>query len=88
MRRELAMLAALAALGGAEGCVQSANNRAERASERAREEAPVRASPTVQRVMIPPDSGRLLYDAPTDLSDSAARRAAARLAKVEPISPS
>ncbi|MBA2683637.1 MAG: hypothetical protein H0U66_03995 [Gemmatimonadaceae bacterium] len=88
MRRELVACAAIAALLGGEGCVQSASKRAERASVRAKEAAPVRATPTVQRVTIPRDSGRILYDAPTDLSDSAAHRAAAQLSKGESISPS
>lgn len=49
----------------------------ERASARAHDAEPVRASLTVQRVMIPPDSGRIISDAPTDLSDSATRAAKA-----------
>ncbi|MDQ2930589.1 MAG: hypothetical protein M3Y05_07225 [Gemmatimonadota bacterium] len=77
MRRKLVGPTALLALTAASGCVQSAEKRAERASARASEAAPVRASPTVQRVMIPPDSGRLLYDAPTDLSDTTTRAAKA-----------
>ncbi|MEO7039259.1 MAG: hypothetical protein ABI186_04420 [Candidatus Elarobacter sp.] len=78
MRRKLVGLTALLLLAAASGCVQSAEKRAERASAREREAAAVRESPTVRRVMIPRDSGRILYDAPTELSDTAARRAAAK----------
>ncbi len=77
MRRKLVGPTALLSLAAASGCVQSAEKRAERASARAREAAAVRESPTVQRVMIPRDSGRVLYDAPTDLSDTATRAAKA-----------
>ena len=75
MRRELKSCIAVVALASAAGCVQSAEKRAERAATREREQSPVRASPTVQRVTIPRDSGRILYDAPTDLSDTTTRTA-------------
>ncbi len=75
MRRELVACLAVVALVGDVGCVQSADTRAERAAAREREQAPVRASLTVQRVTIPRDSGRILYDAPTDLSDTTRRAA-------------
>lgn len=75
MRRKLVGLTVVLSLAAASGCVQSAEKRAKRASARAREAAHVRASPTVQRVTIPPDSGRILYDAPTDLSDTATHAA-------------
>src|SRR5450432_3721274 len=61
-------LIALVMSGAAAGCRQSADDRARHAAERAREEAIERETPTVGRVTIPRDSGRLLYDAPPDLS--------------------
>lgn len=50
------------------GCRQGASARATKAATRAKSEAVVRQTETVKRVTIPKDSGRVLYDAPTDLS--------------------
>ena len=69
MRRELVrVIIAVAMCGAATGCRQSTDDRARDEAERAREQALVRATPTVERVTIPEDSGRLLDDAPPDLS--------------------
>lgn len=69
MRGELARaLIALAMSGAIAGCSQSSGDRERDAAERARAEASVRQSPTAERVATPRDSGRILYDAPPDLS--------------------
>lgn len=69
MRRELARgLIALVISGAVAGCGQSADDRSRHAAERVREQALVRETPTVERVTIPSDSGRLIYDPPPDLS--------------------
>lgn len=74
MRRErIVRAAALALVGIAMGCGQSADDRARHASARASDEANVHESATVQRLMTPRDSGRVLYDAPTELSDTSTR---------------
>jgi hypothetical protein len=69
MRRELVRVSIPLVLCGAlAGCPQSGEERARHATERAREESAVRQTPTVERVTTPTDSGRILYDAPPDLS--------------------
>jgi hypothetical protein len=74
MRRELmTCCVALAMLGGAIGCRQSAEARERHAAVRAQNEAAVRQSATVQRLATPTDSGRILYSAPPSLADSNAR---------------
>jgi hypothetical protein len=76
MRRELVTRCiALAILGGAIGCRQSAEARARNAAARAQSESAVRQSATVQRLATPTDSGRILYTAPPSLADSSARAA-------------
>jgi hypothetical protein len=74
MRREsIVPTAAFALVGVAIACGQSAEDRARSAAARASAEASVRESATVQRLTTPQDSGRILYDAPTDLSDTSTR---------------
>ena len=76
MRREVALCyIAFAMCSAATACRQSADDRAHHAATRAREEAVVRETPTVQRVTIPRESGRILYDPPPDLSASSPGRA-------------
>jgi hypothetical protein len=71
MRREVALFyIGVAVCGAAVACRQSADDRAHHAAARAREQAAVRETPTVQRVTIPRESGRILYDPPPDLSAS------------------
>jgi hypothetical protein len=65
------------------GCTQSATARADDASARTNREAVVRRSATVERVAIPKDSGRLLYDAPTDLSLANAIRTRAPITGID-----
>jgi len=66
---------ALAICGALVGCHQSAGARARHLAARAQNEASVRGTPTVERVSTPTDSGRILYDAPPDLSASSPGRA-------------
>lgn len=74
MRRELRGAAlAIVMLGMMSGCRQSEADRARAESKREQERAPVRESAAVKRVMSPQDSGRILYDAPSDLSVRDAR---------------
>jgi hypothetical protein len=71
MRRELSRLCSAVAFCAALGaCRQSAVARAGGAAARAKREAAVRNTATVERVTIPADSGRLIYDPPPDLSAS------------------
>jgi hypothetical protein len=74
MRRErIVPVATLVLVAIAMGCTQSAEDHARSAAARASAEEIVRESATVQRLMTPQDSGRILYDAPTDLSDTSTR---------------
>jgi hypothetical protein len=75
MRRELASCSiALGICAAAAGCRQSVENRARHAAVREEREASVRETPAVERVSTPTDSGRILYDAPPDLSASSPGR--------------
>lgn len=64
-------------------CGQSASARQEKAAARAGVQADVRQTETVKRVTIPRDSGRILYDAPTDLSLANATRTKARIVGID-----
>lgn len=69
MRRELRGAAlAIMMLGMTSGCRQSEPSRARAEAKREQEREPVRESATVKRVTTPQDSGRILYDAPSNLS--------------------
>jgi hypothetical protein len=75
MRRELAhMTIALVLCGSIGACRQDTDVRARDASVRARRESEARETPVVERVTIPADSGRLIYDPPPDLSASSPGR--------------
>ena len=74
MRREMTMMFLAIAAIGAPGCRQSTDARARSAAARARDEAVVRQSATVQRDETPTDSFRILYTGPPPLADSSARR--------------
>jgi hypothetical protein len=76
-----AFLLLLAALS----CTESANDRARKAELRARAEASTRESEVVQRAISPQDPHRILYHAPTDLSDTSARLTDARIVGIEKV---
>ena len=67
--KPLSVLLLLAVLS----CRESATDRARKATLRASAEASTRESEVVQRVTTPQDPHRLVYHAPTDLSDTSAR---------------
>ncbi len=69
----------------ASSCTESANDRARKAESRARAEASTRESEVVQRVTTPQDPHRLIYHAPTDLSDTTARLTNAPIAGIEKV---
>ena len=86
MSRSLALASSGAALVlVAASCAQSANDRARKAELRAREEASVRASETVQHAAAPQDPHRLLYHAPDDLSIASARRTGAMIVGIDTL---
>ena len=70
----------------ASSCSESADDRARHAAMRVRTQASTRESETVQRVTTPPDAHRILYHAPTDLSDTSARLTNAPIAGIEKTS--
>lgn len=75
MRRELLVAWMVpAVLGAATACRQSASERAQYAAARVRNQAITRQSELVQRLRSPTEQGRVLYDPPIDLSDTARRR--------------
>lgn len=69
-----AVAALVVALAAATACRRSAEDRARAAAARARSEAPVRTSEVVQMLRSPEGPGSIVYDAPTDLSDTTLRR--------------
>ncbi|MEP7086384.1 MAG: hypothetical protein ABI884_03530 [Gemmatimonadota bacterium] len=69
MCRELKWgMIALAMCGALGACSESADARVQREAARVRRQAAVSATPTVERVTIPADSGRLIYDPAPDLA--------------------
>jgi hypothetical protein len=76
---------AFAFLIAAAACAQSADSRERTAAQRARDQASTRASEIVQRAATPRVPNRLLYDAPTSLSDSNARRTGATIVGVNKL---
>ena len=78
------MLALVLALPVA-SCRESANDRAREAAARARAAASTRESETVQRAMSPQDPHRIVYHAPTDLSDTNARLTNAPIVGIEKV---
>ena len=71
MSRSLARWSfALALIAVAASCAQSAEDRAQRAALRVKEQATTRESEEVRRLATPQIPQRILYHAPTDLSDS------------------
>jgi hypothetical protein len=72
-------------LGLAASCSESANDRAREAASRAREAASTRESETVQRASTPGDPHRILYHAPTDLSDSSERATNAAIVGIQQV---
>jgi hypothetical protein len=88
MRRELSrMMVALVVCGSLGACRQSAEDRARHAAARAHEELSVRHEATVGRLTSPQDSGRILYDAPSDLSASKTDTAHTRSDKAQSKAP-
>jgi hypothetical protein len=57
----------------ASSCRESADDRSREMASRVREHASTRESETVQRASTPGDPHRILYHAPTDLSETSAR---------------
>jgi hypothetical protein len=84
-RRLVACTGALALTIAAAACAQSADSRERNAAQRARDEASTRASETVRRASTPQVPNRLLYDAPTSLSDSNARRTRATIVGLDKL---
>jgi Flp pilus assembly protein TadB len=82
-RRLVVCSGALALMVAAAACTQSAESRERTAARRARDEASTRESETVRRASTPHVPNRLIYDAPTSLSDSNARRTGATIVGVE-----
>jgi Flp pilus assembly protein TadB len=78
-RRLVVCSGAVVLMVAAAACAQSADSRARSAARRERNEASIRASETVQRAATPQVPNRILYDAPTSLSDSNARRTGAAI---------
>jgi hypothetical protein len=66
-------------------CRESANDRARKATLRARAEASTRESEVVRRVTTPEDPHRLVYHAPTDLSATSARLTNAPIVGIEKV---
>ncbi len=83
MRRRLLVLATVAAGLATTACRQGAQDRALADAARARSQTPVRASDVVQSLRASDDSGRLVYDAPIDLSDSTLRRTRPDLVRLD-----
>jgi hypothetical protein len=77
---------ALVLLLAASSCSESADDRARHAALRVRTQASTRESETVQRATTPQDAHRILYHAPTDLSDTSARLTNAPIAGIEKTS--
>lgn len=69
----------------ASSCRESASDRARKAAARSREEASARESETVRRAATPQDPHRILYHAPTDLSDTNARLTNAPIVGIEKV---
>jgi len=76
---------ALALVLAAASCMESANDRARRAAARARDQASIRESEEVRRVTTPQDPHRILYHAPTDLSDTNARLTNAAIVGIDKV---
>jgi Tfp pilus assembly protein PilX len=72
----------------ASACRESANERAHAAALRVRAEAGTRESETVQRASTPADAHRILYHAPTDLSETSARATNAAIYGLQQLPPS
>jgi hypothetical protein len=84
-RRLVVCSGALVLLVAVSACAQSAESRERTAARRAREEASTRASETVRRASTPQLPDRLIYDKPTSLSDSNARRTGATIVGVDTL---
>ncbi len=69
----------------ASSCRESAHERAQKAALRARAEAGTRESETVQRASTPGDAQRILYHAPTDLSETNARATNAAIVGIQQV---
>jgi len=83
MSRKSSRACACALMLAAVACVQSEHDREQKAALRVREQAATRESEPVQRVTTPPDPHRILYHAPTDLSDTNARMTNAAIVGIE-----
>ncbi|MEP7067011.1 MAG: hypothetical protein ABI889_13325 [Gemmatimonadota bacterium] len=84
MRREMTLVALMLS-SAALGCESGAENRAKRIDDHEGRAAAVRASETAQRLATPPDSGRIIYDQPTDLSMANARRTGTAIVGIEKV---
>jgi hypothetical protein len=84
-RRLIVCSGALVLMVAAASCAQSAESRDRTAARREREEASTRASETVRRAATPQAPDRLIYDKPTSLSDSNARRTGAMIMGVDTL---
>ena len=84
MRRDVMLvLAGLATASAMAGCERYPETRARRIAEHEQNTQAARASETVQRLHTPQDSGRIIYDQPTDLSLENARRTGATINGIE-----
>jgi hypothetical protein len=84
-RRRIVCSGALLLTVAAVSCDQSAASRERTATRREREEASTRASETVRRAATPQLPNRIIYDPPTSLSDSNARRTGAMIMGVDTL---
>jgi hypothetical protein len=82
-RRAVAWPSVLVMVLAASSCMESANERAQEAASRARTQASTRESETVQRASTPGDPHRILYHAPTDLSETSARATNAAIVGIQ-----
>jgi len=85
MSRRSTAACACALMLAAAACVQSERDRERKAALRVREQATTRQSETVERVRTPQDPHRILYHAPTDLSDTNARATNAAIVGIEKV---
>jgi triphosphoribosyl-dephospho-CoA synthetase len=72
----------------ASACGESANERAHEAALRVRAQAGTRESESVPRASTPADAHRILYHAPTDLSETSARATNAAIYGLQQLPPS
>jgi hypothetical protein len=76
---------AVAMTSGALACGSGAKNREQRIDVHEQRAAAVRESETAQRLATPTEPGRIIYEAPTDLSMDNARRTGAAIIGIEKV---